>query len=70
MLDLHIDEDLSAIGRLGAVQTALRVLMQTTGMRIALVARMTETSWTACAVLDEAGFGLHVGDELPLHTTY
>lgn len=70
MADQYSGEDLAAIGRLGAVQTALRVLLRTTGMRIALVARLTETSWTACAVLDEAGFGLHVGDELPLHTTY
>jgi len=70
MTDQHIGEDLSAIGRLGAVQAALQVLMRTTGMRIALVARVTDTSWTACAVLDEAGFGLHVGDELPLNTTY
>jgi hypothetical protein len=64
------DVDVHAIDRLEAVQTALRVLRRTTGMRIALVARVTDESWTACAVLDEAGFGLQVGDQLPLHTTY
>ncbi len=62
--------DVTVFSRLDAVQTALRVLRRTTGMRIALVARVTETSWTACAVLDEADFGLHPGDELELHTTY
>lgn len=62
--------DVTVFNRLDAVQTALRVLRRTTGMRIALVARVTETSWTACAVLDEADFGLHPGDELELHTTY
>lgn len=62
--------DLAAIGRLEAVQTALGVLRRTTGMRIALVARVTDDSWTACAVLDDAGFGLRPGDELPLQTTY
>ncbi|MGH9943117.1 MAG: hypothetical protein ACRD9R_12260 [Pyrinomonadaceae bacterium] len=58
------------INRLDAVQMVLRVLRQTTGMRIALVARVTEDSWTACAVLDEAGFGLKPGDRLDLSTTY
>ena len=59
-----------SVNRLEAVQMILRVLRQTTGMRIALVARVTEDSWTACAVLDEAGFGLQPGDQLALSTTY
>ena len=62
--------DVSVLSRLEAVQTVLRVLRRTTNLRIALVARVTENSWTACAVLDEAGFGLHSGDQLELHTTY
>ncbi|MGI9146341.1 MAG: hypothetical protein ACR2IK_07330 [Chloroflexota bacterium] len=65
----HTDE-LAAIDRLEVVQTALKVLCQTTGLRIALVARVTPASWTACAVLDEADFGLKPGDELELSTTY
>lgn len=59
-----------AIHRIGAVQTALQVLRSTTGMRIALVARVTDDSWTACAVLDDAGFGLRPGDQLELQSTY
>ena len=66
----HIDEEAAAIGRLDAVQAVLRVLLRATGMRIALVARVTADAWTACAVLDEAGFGLKPGDTLPLQTTY
>ncbi|MDP9374967.1 MAG: hypothetical protein M3Q65_21465 [Chloroflexota bacterium] len=66
----RIDEEAAAIGRLAAVQAALRVLRRATGMRIALVARVTADAWTACAVLDEAGFGLKPGDMLPLQTTY
>lgn len=62
--------DVATFQRLGVVQTALQVLQKTTGMRISLVARVTDDSWTACAVLDNADFGLHPGDELPLHTTY
>ena len=65
-----VKNDVEAINRLEAVQTILRILRQSTGMRVALVSRITENSWTACAVLDEAGFGLKPGDELELATTY
>ncbi len=65
-----IDQDILAIERSEAVQTILTVLRRATGMRVAMVARVTESSWTACAVLDEAGFGLKPGDELPLNTTF
>ncbi len=70
MSDDATKHDVLSIQRLGVVQTALRVLRRTTGMRIALVARVTPDSWTACAVLDDAGFGINPGDELPLRTTY
>ncbi len=63
-------DELAAIDRLEVVKTALMVLRQTSGLRIALVARVTAASWTACAVLDEADFGLKPGDELELSTTY
>ncbi len=62
--------DIVVLDHLDAVQTSLRVLRRITGLRIALVARVTESSWTACAVLDEAGFGIKSGDELDLSTTY
>ncbi len=63
-------DDVAAIHRLDVVKTALQVLRQTTGLRIALVARVTAASWTACAVLDDANFGLQPGDEVELSTTY
>lgn len=62
--------DVESIGRIGGMKNILQVLRQTTDMRIALVARVTDDSWTACAVLDEAGFGLKPGDNLELATTY
>ena len=65
-----IHNDVAAFDRLEAIQTILHVLQRTTGLRIALVARVTDDSWTACAVLDQAGFGLKPGDQLELHTTY
>ncbi len=63
-------DDVTAINRLEAVQTILRVLSRISGMRIALVTRVTDDAWTACAVLDEANFGLKPGDQLELQTTF
>ena len=67
---LNLIDDVDSIGRLGSVETVLRVLRRVTGLRTALVARVTESSWTACAVLDDADFGLKPGDELALSDTY
>lgn len=61
--------DIATIGRINAVPAILQVICETTGMRFAAVARVTETSWTACAVLDTLGFGLDVGGELDVSTT-
>jgi len=66
----RVAAEVAAIDRLDAVKTSLHVLRRATGLRIVLVARVTDESWTACAVLDEAGFGLLPGDELNLSTTY
>lgn len=38
-------------------------------MRFTCVARVTEDTWTTCAVLDKAGLGLKPGDGLDLSTT-
>ena len=67
---ISIAADVEAINRLDAVKTVLKVLSQATGMRTALVARVTEDAWTACAVLDEAGYGLSAGMNLELSTTF
>lgn len=69
-LDSEIAADVAAIGRIGVVNTALQVLRESTGLRIALVARVTPESWTACAVLDDAGFGLTSGQQLEVTSTY
>ncbi|WP_225410678.1 GAF domain-containing sensor histidine kinase [Stigmatella hybrida] len=69
-LDPRVQADVAAIARIGAVQSVLRVLLQLTGMRLAVVARVTDASWTCCAVLDETNFGLRPGDTLELATTF
>lgn len=66
----HVDPDVALFQQSEVVRTILRVLQRTTGLRIALVARVTEDSWTACAVLDDANFGLIPGDQLVLQATY
>ena len=64
-----IARDIALIGQLEAVPTLLQVLCDVTGMGFAAVARVTEDSWTACAVLDRIGFGLLPGGPLDLDTT-
>ncbi|NER62290.1 GAF domain-containing sensor histidine kinase [Pseudomonas sp. MAFF212428] len=64
-----ITADLATIARINAVPAILQVICETTGMRFAAVARVTDSNWTACAVLDRLGFGLDVGGELELATT-
>ncbi len=70
MIDAGAGTDTIGLDHLDAVRTALKVLQRATGLRIALVARVTDETWTAAAVLDDAGFGIKPGDTLPLHTTY
>lgn len=62
-------DDLLTVQRISAVPAILQVVSETTGLRFAAVARVTGTSWTACAVLDRIEFGLKVGGELDVTTT-
>jgi signal transduction histidine kinase len=60
---------IEAVGRIEVVPTLLAVLCEITGMRFSVVACVTETTWTACAVQDEIGFGVRRGDQLAVNTT-
>ena len=64
----HADE-IRMVGRISAVPSILEIVTEMTGLRFAAVARVTESSWTACAVLDTVGFGLPAGGELDVTTT-
>ena len=66
---LDIRRDIEAINRLEVVPSILEVVMHTTGMRFVAIARVTDSSWTACAVRDELDFGLEPGGELVLEST-
>ncbi len=63
-------KDLSALSRIDAVKMILKTLSGITEMGVSLVARITDDSWTACAVHDDINFGIKPGDELTLSTTY
>lgn len=67
--DSHSDADVAAVSAISAIPKILEALASFTGMRFAAVARVTDTRWTACAVLDQINFGLVPGGELELSTT-
>src|SRR5450631_2381859 len=64
-----IAKAVAAISRIDAVPTLLGVLCETTGMRFAVVARVTGKTWTACAVQDDIPLGVKAGGQLALRTS-
>lgn len=65
----EIAHDIAAVGQIQAVPTILEVLCKITGMRFAAVARVTDKTWTACAVKDDIQFGLVPGGQLEVSST-
>lgn len=51
------------------IRAILNAVCDLTGMGFAAVARVTDTRWIACQVLDKIDFGLEPGAELELKTT-
>ncbi|WP_042323562.1 GAF domain-containing sensor histidine kinase [Paraburkholderia ginsengisoli] len=68
-LDADLARDIEAVQRIDAVPSILRLICRNTGMGFAAVARVTDQTWTACAVQDNVNFGLAAGGQLDLHTT-
>src|ERR1700761_8343150 len=64
-----IAHDVARVGRMGSVPSMLRVICKNTGMGFAAVARVTDGTWTACAVQDDIQFGLLPGGQLDVQTT-
>jgi phosphoserine phosphatase RsbU/P len=62
--------DVALVQRIGAVPNILKIICDTTGMGFSAIGRVTETSWTACAVLDRIAFGLQVGGQVEIGTTF
>lgn len=61
--------DITAVQAIEDVRAILRTVCDATGMGFAAVARVTDSRWIACQVLDRIGFGLDAGEELELQTT-
>jgi signal transduction histidine kinase len=61
--------DVASIQNIGAVPTILETVAAITGLGFVCIARVTQDSWTTCAVLDKLNFGLKVGDGLDVTTT-
>lgn len=68
-MEQNFQDDIDAVGRIGAIPSILKVVCESTGMGFAAVARVTEGRWIACQVLDNVDFGLPVGGELKVETT-
>lgn len=64
-----IARDVTAVSRISAVPSLLKIICQNTGMGFAAVARVTDGTWTACAVEDTIQFGLLPGGQLEVEST-
>ncbi|MHC1652191.1 GAF domain-containing sensor histidine kinase [Stenotrophomonas maltophilia] len=69
LTDPNLLNDIAQIGRIEAVPRILETVAHITRSRFTAIARVTETTWTACATLDTLGFGLVPGGQLVLETT-
>ncbi|QJR80983.1 GAF domain-containing sensor histidine kinase [Alteromonas pelagimontana] len=68
-MTLSIQSAIRSVQSLDAVPTIMQMIAEATGLRFVCVAKVTASSWTACAVLDKVNFNLHPGDELEVQTT-
>jgi len=62
--------ELAVISEIETTSSLLRLVTRLTGLRFAAIAKVTDSSWTACAVYDEINFGLDAGHELKLENTF
>lgn len=68
-MDNALPQCVAEVQAISAVPDIMHTLAELTGLRLICVAHVTETSWTACAILDRLGFGLKPGDPLDVTTT-
>ncbi len=62
--------DIAAINQISIVPQLLEVICNTTKLRFAAIARVTNERWVACATLDNIPMGLKAGDELEIKDTF
>jgi len=62
----EISKAVAIVGRIDTIPTLLQVLCETTGMGFAAVARVTGSTWTACAVQGDIQWSITPGCRLAL----
>ncbi len=62
------ESEVAAVAAIDVIPKILDVVCSVTGLGIAAVTRATEDGWVTCAVRDDLGLGLKVGNELKLGT--
>jgi len=65
----ELSTDIEVIQRMSAIPKILDSVAEMTGLRFVCVARVTENSWNACAILDRLEFGLPIGGSLDVSST-
>jgi GAF domain-containing protein len=65
----ELAREVASAGEVEELRAILAEACRLTGMGFAAVARVTDTRWIACQVVDNIEFGLSPGEELELRTT-
>jgi signal transduction histidine kinase len=68
-VDHDVIDEVQAAARIGSLPSILDVACRTTGMGFAVLARVTDNRWTACAARDHINTGIDTGDTLDVETT-
>lgn len=68
-MDKALQPCVAEVQAISAVPDIMHTLAELTGLRFICVAHVTESTWTACAILDQLDFGLKPGDPLDVTTT-
>jgi GAF domain-containing protein len=61
--------DVRAVENIRGVDHLLKLICQVTGMGFAVVARVTNDIWMACAVYDVVDLGVRTGQQIPAEAT-
>ena len=66
----NFNQNIQDVQSIKILPTILDVILQSTGLGFAVVARVTSDKWITCATRDNLQFGLVPGDELDIKTTF
>ncbi|RRV04241.1 GAF domain-containing protein [Pseudomonas sp. v388] len=61
--------ELAVISEIEATSSLLKLVTRLTGMRFSAIAKVTDTTWLACAVHDEVQFGVEPGHQMQIEET-